>query len=89
MIGRDTKWYLEQAKKLDSVTRDLRVGNPLKHQERLAKIDKASIIIDTAFAVVHAFRKTKESQETYESSIALIALGREAVINQYNLIHKL
>lgn len=67
-IGRDTEWYIKQAKKLDAVTRDLRIGNPVKHRERLAKIDKASVIIDTAFAISNSFGRTKETEAAQESA---------------------
>jgi hypothetical protein len=87
MIGRDTKWYIEQAKRLDAVTRDLRNGNPIKHRAKLAKIDKASVIIGTVFAITNALGRTKETEEAQKAATSLIFIYREGVISNFNKIY--
>lgn len=83
-----TAWYIEQSRKLDAVTRELRIGNPLKHQERLRKIDKASVIMETVFAVSNAFGRTKQTEEAQVAAKAIIELGRQSIIKQFNKVYE-
>jgi hypothetical protein len=83
---RNTAWYIKQSKRLDAVTKDLRVGNPLKHRERLRKVDVMKDAVNL-LQVGGNFEGHQLYTRYQESATALLELFRVALINQFNKVH--
>lgn len=82
-----TQWYLDMASRLDSVTSDLRNGNPVKHYDKLKKLNTAKAVMESTYYVVNLFGQTKESREAQEKSLSLLELAKTLIIKRYNTIH--